>query len=94
MNVSLTPQLEQMIMKKVASGRYSSASEVVREALRLFEDHEYIRKMRLEELRREVQTGVDQLDQGQATEFDESALGRIKARGRELLESNREKKSS
>ena len=35
MNVNLTPQLEDMVRKKVASGLYNSASEVVREALRL-----------------------------------------------------------
>ncbi len=34
MNVSLTPDLEQLIHQKVESGRYPSASEVVREALR------------------------------------------------------------
>lgn len=35
MNVSLTPELEQYIRRKVDSGLYSNASEVVREALRL-----------------------------------------------------------
>ena len=35
MNVSLTPDLEELVHKKVESGRYTSASEVVREALRL-----------------------------------------------------------
>lgn len=40
MNVSLTPELEALINEKVASGRYTSASEVVREALRLMEARE------------------------------------------------------
>ncbi len=40
MNVSLTPELDKFIADKVASGRYTSASEVVREALRLLEEHE------------------------------------------------------
>ena len=40
MNVSLTPQLENFVQEKVRSGRYRSASEVVREALRLFEERE------------------------------------------------------
>lgn len=35
MNVSLTPELEQYIRRKVDSGLYGNASEVVREALRL-----------------------------------------------------------
>ena len=37
MNVNLSPQLEAMVKAKVASGLYTSASEVVREALRLME---------------------------------------------------------
>jgi antitoxin ParD1/3/4 len=39
MNVSLTPELEKFVGTKVESGRYNSASEVVREALRLLEEH-------------------------------------------------------
>jgi len=55
MNVSLTPELEQYIRTKVDSGRYLSASEVVREALRLLEQKE----KRLEALRVEIQKGLD-----------------------------------
>jgi antitoxin ParD1/3/4 len=40
MNVSITPELEQLVADTVASGRYGSASEVVRAALRLFEEQE------------------------------------------------------
>lgn len=40
MNVTLTPQLEALISQKVASGRYTNASEVVREALRLLEERD------------------------------------------------------
>jgi antitoxin ParD1/3/4 len=39
-NVSLTPELESLIDSKVASGRYRSASEVVRAALRLLDERE------------------------------------------------------
>ena len=39
-NVSLTPELEALIDRKVASGRYRSASEVVRAALRLLDQHD------------------------------------------------------
>jgi len=45
-NVSLTPQLEAMIRERVASGRYSDASEVVGEALRLLEEHERLDHLR------------------------------------------------
>jgi putative addiction module CopG family antidote len=40
MNVSLTPELERSVAERVASGRYRSASEVVRAALRLLEKEE------------------------------------------------------
>jgi len=42
MNVSLTPELEELVNEKVRSGLYQTASEVVREALRLLKqrDHE------------------------------------------------------
>ena len=61
MNVSLTVRLQQMVARRVASGRYGSASEVVREALRLLEEREQLRDARLQQLRRDVSIGL-QLD--------------------------------
>jgi antitoxin ParD1/3/4 len=61
-NVNLTPQLEQMIRQKVASGLYASASEVVREALRLMEEQERVRTARLEQLRQEIRDGLNSGD--------------------------------
>ena len=49
MNVSLTPELEKFVSAKVESGRYNSASEVVREALRLLEEHDSARAAQLAE---------------------------------------------
>ena len=49
MNVSLTPQLEELVKRKVESGLYGSASEVMREALRLLDEHDRLRQMRVEE---------------------------------------------
>ena len=40
MNVSLTPELEKFVRQKVNTGRYLSASEVIREALQLLEERE------------------------------------------------------
>ena len=57
MNVSLTPQLEALVQRKVESGLYGSASEVMREALRLLEERDRLRSMRLEALRAEIQQG-------------------------------------
>ena len=46
MNVSLTPQLEDMIRQRVESGRYNNASEVVREALRLLDERDQVQHLR------------------------------------------------
>ena len=54
MNVSLTPELEKFVNNKVQAGRYSSASEVVREALRLLEEHEQARTAQLGEFSNEL----------------------------------------
>ena len=47
MNVSLTAELEKFVNTKVQTGRYNSASEVVREALRLLEEHDQARAAQL-----------------------------------------------
>lgn len=78
MNVSLTPELEKIVAERVSSGRYASASEVIREALRLLEERD-----QLNQLRQEVRLGLEQLDQGLRRPFDEQALKRIKRRGRQ-----------
>ena len=65
MNVSLTPELEQFVQAKVESGRYNSASEVVREALRLLEDHEQARSTQLAEFNRELGRRLTSLDRGE-----------------------------
>lgn len=65
MNVSLTPVLEKLIQKKVKSGAYNNASEVVREALRLLEEQDKIKELKLKKLKAELQTGLDQLNNQQ-----------------------------
>lgn len=65
MNVSLTPELEQFVQVKVQSGRYNSASEVVREALRLLEDQERVRVAQLAEFNQELGRRLASLDRGE-----------------------------
>jgi antitoxin ParD1/3/4 len=57
MNVNLSPHLEARVKAKVASGLYTSASEVVREALRLMEQQDQHRAVRLQQLRSDIQEG-------------------------------------
>ncbi len=66
MNISLTPHLEEMIRAKIASGSYNSASEVVREALRLLEEEDQLRSLKLQKLREDIREG---LESGPSTVF-------------------------
>ena len=50
---------EQFIKTQLESGRYSSASEIVRDALRLMEEREQLRQIQLEQLRQQIQAGID-----------------------------------
>ena len=65
MNVPLTPELEQFVQAKVKTGRYLSASEVVREALRLLDDRDRLREIRIDTLRKEIAIGIEQSDRGE-----------------------------
>lgn len=86
MNISLNPHFEELIKNKVESGLYNSVSEVIREALRLLEERDQLRELRLEELRREIQKGIDS---GEPTPLD---IDVIKARGyKRLAEQNNSK---
>jgi antitoxin ParD1/3/4 len=79
LNVSLTPHLEEFIQQTVSSGRFQSASELVRTALRLLEEREQERLARLAWLRGEIQKG---LDSGPATPLD---MDEIKRLGRQRM---------
>jgi antitoxin ParD1/3/4 len=65
MNVSLTPELERRVEERVKSGLYTSASELVREALRLFFQYEAARSLQIEMLDQRIQEGLAQLDRGE-----------------------------
>lgn len=87
MDVTLTPELERLIHDKVASGLYASEDEVIREALRLLKDRDELRFLAVEDLRREVQKGLGQLDRGESVLLDPE---RIKAEGRRRLHRERQ----
>ena len=77
MNVSLTPELEKLVNERVQSGMYSSASEVIREALRLLKEQGELRQRRLEELRKEIGIGLEQLNRGEGVPLN---IAKIKSR--------------
>lgn len=73
MNINLTPQLEEMVRQKVKSGLYTSASEVMREALRLMEEKDQVRAAKLDQLRNDIQEGINS---GPATSWDAADIKR------------------
>ena len=87
MNVSLTPQLEQFVNTKVGSGRYNSASEVVREALRLLEEHDRARAAQLGEFNQELGRRLDSLDRGEVVQ-PSVTLARLKKKSQERRKTN------
>jgi antitoxin ParD1/3/4 len=71
MNVHLTPELEQLVQSKVQSGRYNSASEVVREALRLMMDRDELVELRKSELRQKIAEGLDSIARNEGIDGEE-----------------------
>ncbi len=69
-SVSFTPQQAEFLTNCVASGRYQSTSEVVREAIRLLEDLHKKREAEVERARALIQEGADQLDRGEVVDAE------------------------
>ena len=92
MNVSLGFQWEQFVNEKVKSGRYQTASEVLRDGLRLLEQREQaLRRMSpqtMEELEEMLEAGIEELDAGKGIpggaalkDLRQRAAARRRARG-------------
>ena len=79
LNVSLTPELEELVSARVASGRYLSASEVVREGLRLLEDRDRLREEALAGVTRKIEEGLASLERGERVD-GESLLEELERR--------------
>jgi antitoxin ParD1/3/4 len=71
MDVLLPPELEQFVATKIHSGHYNSASEVVCEAVQLLQEQDQLRQARLQELRRKITEGLEQLDRGESIPGDQ-----------------------
>ncbi|MDT7858308.1 type II toxin-antitoxin system ParD family antitoxin [Rubrivirga sp. S365] len=87
MNVSLTPHLDAFVRTKVETGRYTSSSEVVREALRLLEQLDAVQDAKLAALRDDVQLAIDQVERGETAAFDPEAIKREGRARRAALQS-------
>src|SRR5207248_190552 len=86
MNVSITDELAHYVRKKVKSGRYNNASEVVREALRRMEDEDNralrlakptaedlltdLTEEQLDGIRRHVRASIEDIEAGKFVEYE------------------------
>jgi antitoxin ParD1/3/4 len=82
LNVSLPVELENRVREHVASGMYGSASEVIREALRLFEAYQATQTSQLQALRADIQLGLADVKAKRVGALDVDA---IKRQGRQRL---------
>ena len=85
MNVSLTPKLEEYVKQKLSSGLYNSASEIIREGLRLLEEQDSLKQLKFQQLKEELNLGIKSLDAGHGRAFDKDSM---KAKGRLELDNN------
>jgi antitoxin ParD1/3/4 len=69
--VNITPQLKGLVRAKAATGMYNSASEVVRDALRLMAQHDQVQSIKLEQLRQDIQL---QLNSGEPSKCDNASI--------------------
>lgn len=73
MNVSVGKEFEEFVRLKVASGDYASASEVVRDGLRMLKEKDMLFEARLQSLKDEIQIGINQLERGEGLDGEEVA---------------------
>jgi antitoxin ParD1/3/4 len=83
MNVSITPELERKIEERVATGNYTSASELVREALRLFFEFDEARRREIGSMAARIDEGLALMDRGEGIDGAEAkrrSLSRLAGR--------------
>ena len=85
MNIDLTPEGEKFVERKLRSGPYRSATDVILEAFRLMDERDEIRALNAWEIREKVAAGLNSLRRGQGVD-GEAVFDRIEA---ELDESER-----
>ncbi len=85
MNITITGELEELINEQLKSGFFDSPNQVIREGLRLLREQNQLREIRREELRSEIQKGVDAIKEGRfktynsADEMIEDVIGEARA---------------
>lgn len=82
LNIFLPPELEQFVAQEVENGAYHTPSEVIRDGLLLLKEREEIRRLRLEELRKQIAVGIEQADRGELIDGAE-VFARLREKSRQ-----------
>ncbi|GAB1545047.1 hypothetical protein NUACC21_77230 [Scytonema sp. NUACC21] len=85
MNIQLKPELEQIIVAQIATGRYSNPEEVISKALKLLLEWEQGYQQWVEETRQKVEVAIEQLDRGEGIE-GEVVIERLRSKLRQARE--------
>lgn len=75
MNFLLSQELEELIRRRLATGLYRSASEVVEEALHLLEEREVVAQMRRDRLLADLAEGISQANSRQLVDAEDVLKG-------------------
>jgi antitoxin ParD1/3/4 len=89
MDVSLTGELENFVNERVQAGLNNSASEVVLESLRLLQKQDELKRVRRDELRREIMIGVEAIKNGQYKDYKVDELDQL---GEEIIKRGQERR--
>jgi antitoxin ParD1/3/4 len=84
MEVTLAPDIQEMVQRQIDTGRYPTADDVLREAMRLLSQRDAERRCRLEELRAEIAIGLADIERGDVADLDIEAII-AEGRRRQLL---------
>lgn len=89
MDISINEEHQNHIKRKIESGMYRTSSDVLAKALALLDEHDEELARELEDVRRGIEVGTEQLRNGQYTEYTDETLhelfDKVKQRGRERL---------
>lgn len=77
MDVSIPKELQDFVREQVESGQYKSEDDVCRDGLRLLKEQQAQYTTKLDALRKEIDIGVKQLDNGEGRPFDKERIIRI-----------------
>jgi putative addiction module CopG family antidote len=95
MNISLAPELQRVVQRKVRSGQYANADAFIHEAVQRLVEADEEEQEHAPEIRKRIAAAERQIDRGEYTEYDETTLrslpAEIRARGMKRLAAARAK---